>query len=228
MSDTPFYRQKRPCYAGPHAPKRTRTSTQLAWTRPSTWRGKVYSVQIVQERPDRMCRVDDMDGWAIWMLPRMLPPPSVREHLVAWRHVVVIRTFAPGPTSPAKEVSRPTGAHTSPVARLGTLQPEWTRDALVSAASRQRLSVKLLCRRLVSGVDGAGVMHVVHRAHDGVISHGPIGTPCIVGAGWGERETQSKGGGGQHCEESPLQRSPGGWIDALYRGGCLLADHRHR
>jgi hypothetical protein len=38
MSDTRLKGQKRLRYAGPSdAPKRTRTSTQLAWTRPSTW-----------------------------------------------------------------------------------------------------------------------------------------------------------------------------------------------
>src|SRR5215213_3051942 len=50
LSDRSLKRCERPRYAGPfHAPKRTRTSTRLSRTRPSTWR-------VYQFRHRRGCR----------------------------------------------------------------------------------------------------------------------------------------------------------------------------
>jgi hypothetical protein len=76
----PLQTDERPRYAGPsHAPKRTRTSTRLSRTRPSTWRSGCQIRPMRPYRPERPRIWTHWTRWTIWMLPRMLPRPEQRR-----------------------------------------------------------------------------------------------------------------------------------------------------
>jgi len=54
------------------APKRTRTSTRLSRTRPSTWRHECHIRPMRPDRPMRPAIWTDRTHWTGWMLSRML------------------------------------------------------------------------------------------------------------------------------------------------------------
>jgi hypothetical protein len=83
----PSWNAKSPANVGlfTYAPKRTRTSTRLSQTRPSTWSPGCQIRPMRPDRPERPRIWTHRTQWTIWMLPRMLPRDHA-AHPRAGRH----------------------------------------------------------------------------------------------------------------------------------------------
>jgi hypothetical protein len=84
------------------------------------------SVQIVQERPDRMVAWTVWTHQTIWMLPRMLPPPQRPPRLV---HLIVSDGDRPASTAPVSRVDPAIFLRRRyPQHEIGLAHRHWTRS----------------------------------------------------------------------------------------------------